>query len=148
MLDEADRLLDMGFRPAIEAILRHLPPASQRQNLMFSATIPQVCSRASLAAAPAWVWSAPWCVVCVCRRVSRARCDVARVQLPAPHCSWHADATTFVGQGVTEVASLLLRDGYAMVNTVTDDDRPSHESITQVRAVSVTSHTHEHASTL
>jgi superfamily II DNA/RNA helicase len=41
-MDEADRLLDMGFKPAIEAILSHLPPPSQRQSLMFSATIPQV----------------------------------------------------------------------------------------------------------
>lgn len=39
VLDEADEMLDMGFRDDIEAILACLPP--QRQTLMFSATLPQ-----------------------------------------------------------------------------------------------------------
>ncbi|KAJ6511917.1 P-loop containing nucleoside triphosphate hydrolase protein [Mycena vitilis] len=39
ILDEADTLLDMGFREDIEDIKRFLPPVPQRQTLLFSATV-------------------------------------------------------------------------------------------------------------
>lgn len=40
VFDEADQLLDMGFRPAIQRILSQLPPRTSRQTLLFSATFP------------------------------------------------------------------------------------------------------------
>ena len=40
VLDEADRMFDLGFINDIRYMFRHMPPVDKRQTLMFSATFP------------------------------------------------------------------------------------------------------------
>jgi ATP-dependent RNA helicase RhlE len=43
ILDEADRMLDMGFAPQVDKIVRHLP--GERQTMLFSATLDGAVAR-------------------------------------------------------------------------------------------------------
>jgi len=45
VLDEADRMMDMGFWPDVRRIAQTLPPAEKRQTLLFSATMPDEVMR-------------------------------------------------------------------------------------------------------
>mmetsp|Transcript_25890 Transcript_25890/g.73354 ORF Transcript_25890/g.73354 Transcript_25890/m.73354 type:complete len:725 (+) Transcript_25890:89-2263(+) len=48
ILDEADEMLKMGFKTEIEEIFEEMPPKSERQTLMFSATVaPEIRSIAN-----------------------------------------------------------------------------------------------------
>lgn len=45
VLDEADRMFDMGFAPQIKEVLKSMPAKEKRQTLLFSATMPDAIAK-------------------------------------------------------------------------------------------------------
>lgn len=121
ILDEVDRMLDMGFLPDVRRIVQACP--SQRQTLLFSATIPQEIERLS-----------QWCLS------NPERIDIGERRSPAESVT-HAFYPVAAAQKFDLLLALLERTDFHSVlifcRTKDGADRIARQLLQQQHTVAV-----------